>query len=296
LAAPPSGVRAEVVDRVVAAIDAEPVTQYELGRWGQRRGLGEQPTREMLDAYVIEALIAKEATAKGVAVGEAEVDDYIERVKTREGLDPTALSNALQAQGTTVAAYRENVRAELLRSMLVEREIRARVSVSPEEVRRYYDAHADEYSLAERIKLRMILIGAPPDASAADIAQIEALVRGLYAELEAGADFAEVARRYSTGPGAADGGDIGWFARGQMTPGLEEFAFRLRPGELSAPIRTQGGYAILKAEAREGSIPLAFEAVEAEIRTELYQEALTRRYDEWVRTGLRETHHVEILW
>jgi peptidyl-prolyl cis-trans isomerase SurA len=289
-------VGAEVVDRVVAAIDGEPVTLHDLEIWGRERGATGEVSAQVLDAYVTEQLLTKEAETQGVQVTDKDVDRYIADVRAAQGLDDAAFTRALREQGMTLESYREVVRSEIRKSELINREIRSRVSVAPEQVRRHYEAHADQYSLAERVQLRMILIPVPPETPPAEQAHLEAFVRALHAQLDGGADFSEMARKYSAGPGAGEGGDLGWFERGQMVKPLEDVAFRLPAGALSSPIRNSAGFSILKVEAREGHQSQPFEAVEVQIREELYQAALVRRYEDWLKKGLRETHHVEILW
>jgi peptidyl-prolyl cis-trans isomerase SurA len=287
---------AEVVDRVVAAIDGEPVTLHDLEIWARERGAAGEVSAQLLDAYVTEQLLTKEAETQGVQVTERDVDRYIADVRAAQGLDDAAFAGALGEQGMTLESYRKMVRSEIRKSELINREIRSRVSVAPEQVRRHYEANAERYSLAERVQLRMILIPVFPEAPPAEQAHLEAFVRALHAELDGGADFGDMARRYSAGPGASEGGNLGWFERGQMVKPLEDVAFRLPAGALSSPIRNSAGFSILKVEAREGHVPQPFEAVEAQIREELYQAALVRRYEDWLQNGLRETHHVEILW
>lgn len=288
--------RGEVVERVVAAVDGEPITQYDLEHWMRERGFGDEPTREALDAYVTERLLVEEAKAAGIEVRDEEIDRYIAEVKAQRGLSDAAFNEALRAQGVTLEAYRENVRGEIAKSQLVSKEVHGRVSVSPNDVRRHYEEHARDYALAERVHLRMILIPLPADASAADVARAEVFVRMLRAKLEEGADFAEMARSYSAGPGAADGGDLGWFERGQMVKAVEDVAFRLPAGVLSNAIRSPAGFHLLMVEERQGSVQQPFEAVADQIKEELYQRALQRRYETWMRDDLREAHHVEVLW
>jgi peptidyl-prolyl cis-trans isomerase SurA len=292
----PSPARAEVVDRVVASIDGEPVTQSELEGWVRTRRLGVEPSREVLETYVTEELLEKEAKAQGIQARDADVERYIAQVKAQGRLDDAAFDRALREQGLTKEVYRENVRREIEKSELVNKEVRGRVSVSPEEVRRHYEEHKKDYSVAERVRLRMILIPTQPNMPPEMAMQAEAFVRALHLELQNGADFAEMARQYSRGPGAAEGGDLGFFRRGELVKPLEDVAFRLREGALSDPIQSPTGFHLLKVEERQGTIEQPFDVVKDQIRAELYDSALERRYQNWLRDGLREAHHVEILW
>ena len=287
---------AEVVDRIVASIDGEPITQSELELYVSEHGASTLPVREVLTALVTEQLFDKEVKARGIRIRSEDVDQYISGIKMRRGLDDAEFERVLGERGLTVERYRKNVQAELEKAELINREIRGRVSVSPEEVRRHYDTHADDYSLAERVRIRMIMIPVPPDASPGEVAQAEMVIRVLHARIQAGEDFAELARGYSGGPGAQEGGYLGAFERGQMVEPLEEAAFRLKAGMFSDPIRSAGGFHLLKVEEREGSVEQPFAAVADRIRDELYEDALQRRYERWISEDLHEAHHVEILW
>jgi parvulin-like peptidyl-prolyl isomerase len=287
---------AEVVDRIVASIDGEPITQSELELYVREHGASAVPVRDVLSALVTEKLLDKEVKARSIRIRSEDVDQYIAGVKMRRGLDDAEFERALRERGLTVERYRKDVQAELEKSELINREIRGRVTVSPEEMRRHYDTHLDDYSLAERVRIRMIMIPVPANASPDEVAQAEMVIRVLHARILAGEDFAELARRYSGGPGAQDGGYLGVFERGQMVEPLEEVAFRLKAGTFSDPIRSAGGFHLLKVEEREGSVQQPFEAVADRIRDELYEDALQRRYERWIKEDLREAHDVEILW
>lgn len=286
----------DIVDQVIATIDGEPVTMTDLERHVGARAGTEAPTREDLADYVTARLLRKEAEGHGIEVTTEQVDSYIAQVKAQRGMNDQQFEEALKEQGLTLEVYRQEVRGELEKGELINREIRNRVSVSREQVRRHYDAHADDYALAERVRLRMILLPIPVDAPPAAAAQAEVAIRVLHARIRGGESFAELARQFSAGPGAAEGGDLGFFERGQMVQPLEEVAFRLKEGSLSDPIRSPAGFHLLMVEQREGSVKQPFEAVEDAIREELYQEALKERYDRWLREDLRGAHHVEILW
>jgi len=286
---------ADMVDQVVATIDGVPVTQSDLERYVVERGGTEEPTREDLANYVTEELLSKQAKARDIVIDDEQIEAYVAQVKAQRGLTDAQFEEALADQGLTVEVYRREVRAELEKGELMNREIRNRVSVSDEQVRRYYDSHEDDFALAERVRLRMILIPLPPEASPEDAARVEVAVRVLHAKLQSGENFAEMARQVSAGPGAEQGGDLGFFERGQMVKPVEDVAFRLKEGSISHPIRSPAGFHILKVEERQGSVEQPFEAVEEMIREQLYQEELQERYERWLREDLRDAHHVEIL-
>jgi len=277
--------RGEVVDRIVATIDGEPITTFELRRYAEERGADRLEERKLLDGLVTDRLLDREVAALGIAARDEEVDRYIEQIKLRNGMGDDRFREALAAQGLTAAAYRARVKAEIEKSQLVNREIRQRVNVSPQEIERYYKAHLADYATSERVRVRDIFF---PVASAADEAEI-AHVRAKAEEVR------QLARQFSEGPGAENGGEIGTFARGQMEPALEETAFRLKPGDVSEPVRTAAGFHLLRSEEDIAAGHKSLDEVRDTIRDALYNEALEERFQQWLSRDLRERHHVEVL-
>jgi hypothetical protein len=109
-----------------------------------------------------------------------------------------------------------------------------------------------------------------------------------------GEDFAALADTYSQGPGAGQGGDLGYFKKGQMTKEIEDVAFSLKPGDISQPFRTGAGVHLLKVEEHTtpGQQQLDEETRE-EIKRKLYNDALRQRYERWFQEDLRFRHHIE---
>jgi peptidyl-prolyl cis-trans isomerase D len=139
-----------------------------------------------------------------------------------------------------------------------------------EEARSLYDERSAVYDVPERVRARHILLQLPSDAAEAEAAEVEARARGLLARLEAGEDFAEIAQEFSDDPGSkANGGDLGFFGRGQMVKPFEDVAFGLEPGVVSDPVRSDFGIHIIRVEEHTQASQTAFEAVRAELAREL---------------------------
>ena len=299
---PSAQVRAEVVNRIVATIDGEPVTLFELERFAEqaprRAAAGEQVAtdqRAMLDELILEKIIKKQAEAQGVAAGEQQVDAYVASIRERNNLSDAQLKEALTQQGLTWEQYRTQVRTDIERAALINKEIRNKVTVSPEEIERYYKAHLDEFPTPERVRARLISRSVPAGASPEQKAAVREEAERIRKQAAAGKSFEELAKAQSQGPGAADGGDIGVIARGQMQPEFEQAAFALKPGEVSQVIETVSGYHILKVEKREGEAHQPLAEVSDAIREQLYREHMEGRYERWLKQDLRARYHVEIL-
>lgn len=286
---------AEVVDRIVATIDGEPVTAHELRRYGKDRNTGTMSESQVLDALITDKLLEKEIKAQGIAARDDEIDRYLNEIQTRNGMDRERFAKALDAQGITLETYRARVKAEIEKVQLVNREIRQRVNVSPEEIQRYYDAHLADYGVDERIRVQDILFAAGPGADDAGV-EHERLKAVEVRELALkGADFGELAKQFSEGPGGDKDGELGTFARGEMDGTLDEVAFALKPGEVSTPVRTSAGFHLLRVRERIASGHRPLKEVQDQIREALYNEALEQRFQDWLSRDLRERHHVEVL-
>lgn len=156
---------------------------------------------------------------------------------------------------------------------------RLNAGISDEEVKALYDKEFADFEGAEEFKARHILV---KDKEAAE---------AIIAELDGGADFAELARDKSTGPSGPNGGDLGYFARGQMVKPFEEAVLTLETGGYSKePVETQFGWHVIKLEDKRKQEKPALEAVEANLRQQLMRE----RYDAKM-AELKAAHPVEIL-
>ena len=287
--------RAEVADRIVATIDGEPVTALELRRYGQEHSRDGVPEAQVLDTLITEKLLEKEIKAQGIAARDDEIDRYIQEIQTRNGMNDDRFRAALAEKGMTPEKYRLKVKSEIEKAQLVNREIRQRVNISPEEIRRYYQAHLTSYAIDERAKVRDIFFAVDHDADEAAVARVRAKAEEVRELARSGRDFAALARQFSEGAGADKGGELGTFGRGEMERALEEAAFALPPGAVSEPVRTGAGFHLLRVDERIAAGHKPLEEVQDEIRDSLYNDALEERFENWLSRDLRERHHVEVL-
>ncbi len=138
--------------------------------------------------------------------------------------------------------------------------------VSEEEMKAYYDNHKDSFKQDEQVSARHILIKLDKTASPAEVKKATEKIKGILAKARAGKDFGKLAEKYSEGPSAATGGDLGWFGRGAMVPAFEETAFALKKGEVSDPVRTEFGLHIIKVDDRKAARTLSFDKVKNSVK------------------------------
>jgi peptidyl-prolyl cis-trans isomerase C len=153
---------------------------------------------------------------------------------------------------------------EVLQQAILRREVAP--AITEEALRARYQRDLAGRPPEEEVRARHILV--PTEAEAR---------RVLEEARRPGADFAEVARRHSTGPGAREGGDLGFFKRDDMIPEFAEAAFALQAGQISAaPVRTQFGWHVIRVEERRQVAPPAFEEVRDQVRQQAFEEAVTQ--------------------
>jgi peptidyl-prolyl cis-trans isomerase SurA len=295
---------AETVNRIVATVDDEPITLWDVKAFGKnpgQRGMFTPPEgmagmseRDILEILIMNKLIGKEVETQGIKAKDSDIDSYIERIKTQGNLDDEQFAAALQSQGLTMENYRKQVAEEIERALLVNREIGSRVNVTPEDVERYYKEHAEDYSQPEQVRVRHIFLPLSPSAPAEEEKEAITQIEDIRKRALAGEDFAALADAHSRGPGAGQGGDLGYFKKGQMAKEIDEVAFSLKPGDISPPFRTAVGFHLIKVEEHmsAGQKTLDPEVTE-EIKRKLYNDALRKRYERWFQEDLRFRHHIE---
>jgi len=250
--------------------------------------------RGVLDNMIGYRLMIQEAKARKITVPDAEVDAQVAQIRAQFPSD-AQFQQALTAQRTTLEAVRSDARDGMSADKLVESEIACKVAVKPEAVPDFYQKNQDKFQQGPRVRASHILIGIPQNADAATKQQAKAKADALLKDLKAGKDFAAAAKENSQDPGSApNGGDLGYFEKGQMVPPFEQAAFALKAGEMSEVVETQFGYHIIKVADKQESrvVPLA----EAKGQIEEYLTQQNRHAEtELFVNALRAKAKVEIL-
>lgn len=301
----PVNLSAKVVEQLVAVVDGEPYTLTNLGSYAKSKMGREFPTgdlkkinpndREVLEQFITDKLLESEIREAGIKVSDEDVEQYIGQIKAKNRLTDEDLKTALAREGQTLASYRASVKSELEKSEIINRQVRAKVNITNEDIERYYKANAKKYRADDRARIRHILLALPENPAPDTVQAAQAKAADLYKRIRAGEDFGQLAREFSDGAGNADGGEIGWVKRGTLISGIEEVAFeKLAVGQVSEPFRTSMGIHIVKLEARETGSPLPLATVAPQIKEELYQKALDERFAKWLKTDLRRKHRVDV--
>jgi peptidyl-prolyl cis-trans isomerase SurA len=282
----------DISDRIVAVVNNDAITLGELlesvAAWRQENRQRSGPTDEELATQFLNRLIdarlqLQEADREKIAVEETEVtEELADRVKKLGAPSMEAFEESLKQHGITVESLRKRVRDGIRMSRVVRRKVTLRVSVTDTEIDRYLDANRLKLETGLSYHARHILIGADNDSDAASAAA-RGKADDVRAEARAGADFAELARRYSADATAKDGGDLGTLKRGELAQEIEAQILRLEPGEVSQPYRSPLGWHIFKLETKEVLQGDALVRVRKQIHDILFREKYETRLETWLK-------------
>ena len=287
-------VRADTLDRIVAVVNGEIILYSELK--DQVRVLEKmspdlktddpskraQIEREILQQMIRDRLADEEIRRLKIAVSSRDVDDAVESIKQENRFTDAQLDYMIQQQGQTRAQFRDGIKKEIERSRLVDRVLKSKTIITQEQVDAYLNT--DRASFSERRRLAIIFIPFPEGADARKTEEIDKLGRDVMTRLKGGTDFSKVAREYSKGPAAQEGGDLGYIATSELAPPIEAATRGLKPNEMTDLIKTPSGYFILKVldvqKEKQASVdPNAREKA----RRQLLQIEMNRKFQDWVR-------------
>ncbi|HVO83039.1 MAG TPA: peptidylprolyl isomerase [Syntrophobacteria bacterium] len=304
---PPAFVEAAVVDRIIAYVNDDIITLSELDEKTaaivaarkQNPYLRDQEQdveklrREILDNLINERLAAKEITRLKISVTAGEVDNILKSIMEDNNLTPEKFEVELRKEGLTVEDFRKRVQEDLERSKLIDREIRSKTVITDAQIEAYYQTHREEFQAKVRRRLQSIFLPFGSENSPDKQRQIYAMAEQILDRLSRGADFAAMAKRYSQGPGAESGGDLGFFNEGELDPVLEQAIETLKTGQVSQIVRTDSGLHIIRVAEVQTVADRPMEEVRENIRRRLFQQEINRKYAEWLK-DLRDRSFVKI--
>ncbi len=281
----PFAVKAVIIEKIVAVVNGKPITLTEL----QERAIfiksatgRDLPLKEILRQVIFEELQLQEAKKLGLEVDPDVINSYIENFKRENGMTDEDFKKFLKERGITEKAYREEIRRKILINKLMNYEIKLKVAVPDEEVKEYYEKHKEEFRLPERAEVWMIFI---PKNEGKELAE------SIFAKILSGESFEDLAKRYSKGPHAEDGGKLGFVKRGDLVKEIDDFVFNTEK-PLGLIERPEGYYIVKVVRHKEVYVP--FDQVKDEIRKKLLKEKFNKRYKSWLNE-LFEKASIRIL-
>jgi len=252
------------LDRVVAIVNDGIVLQSQLDDQIQMimsrlRGQNAQvPPDEVVRQQVLERLVLQEiqvqrAERLGVQASDEMLNEALRDVAKRNSIPFEQMPLALAAQGVDYAAYRDDLRREILMSMLRQRDVLPRIYVSPRELEQALQRQSQQADENAEYDVSHILLSLPESATADQVASVERLATEIYGRARAGEDFGQLALTYSQAQSALERGKLGWRRLNLLPQFIADLVGRLQPGEVASPARTPTGFHIVRLDETRGA-------------------------------------------
>jgi foldase protein PrsA len=248
-------------DKAVAKVDGAAISQDEL-----YDVMVEQYGAATVEQLIADKIVDSEAKKEKVTITDEELNEEVDKLKESYGGEDV-FNQMLESNNTTVDVLKEDLKNYLTIRKLLEPQI----EITDEELQTYFEENKDSFGEAEQVKASHILVA--DEATANEIKQ----------KLADGADFAELAKEYSTDEGTKEnGGELGFFAKGTMVTEFDDVAFTLPVNEISDPVKTDYGYHIIKVEEKKEAKEANFDDSKAEIKETLIEQKLETEYSTWL--------------
>ena len=288
---------ARVNDQVISRSDYERALR-DLDQEGRQRGASMQEIsaahKDLLRDLIDQQLWLSKGKELGIT-GETELIKRLNEIRKQYNLETLEdLEKAAKEQGVSFEDFKANIRNGIITQEVMRQEVGKRIQFTPGEAERYFEQHKQDYVQQESVHLSEILIST---AEAGDdqqkLAAAKAKADDMAARLHAGGDFKQLARTFSDGPTAADGGDLGQFRPGTLAKVLEDKVFPLKEGQFTEPIRTKQGFVILKVlQHTPGGVP-AFKDVQQQVEENFYMSRMEPAMRDYL-TKMREQAYIDI--
>jgi peptidyl-prolyl cis-trans isomerase SurA len=300
----------KVVEEIIARVNNEIITrsEYEKARQSaeedarqecQNRCTPEQlrisiedRQKNALRDLIDQSLLVQRAKDMGVSV-ETDLIKRLDQIRTQNNLPSMEeLETAVKSQGTNWEDFRNNIRNTLLTQRVISSEVGSHITVSDDEVQKYYEAHKSEFVRPEQVALREIEVsteGKKPD----EIPDLKKKAETALKRVKDGEDFGEIAKRLSDGSTKSQGGFLGVYKHGELSKELEDIVFKMKKNDLTDVMETKQGFLVLQVLEHydEGEQSLA--KVKNEIMDRLYSQRMEPAMREYLKT-LREQSYVVI--
>lgn len=252
------GVVTQPLDSVVALVEDDVILQSELSTAvanvrKQYAGRTDQLppenvlSRQVLERLIMNKLLLERAATSNTKVSDEEVDQAVAAVAQQNKMTTAQLRDSLQREGMTFSTFRDQVRDELIIQRLRQRVVQSRVEVSDTEVEVLLASNSINTG---EVKLGHLLVSVPENATPDQIETAREKAEGISKLIKDGMAFSAAAIRYSDGPQALDGGDLGWRPIDQVPTFFAEQILAMNPGEVTQPIRSPAGFHIIKVDDR----------------------------------------------
>ena len=289
---------------VVARVNGETIGKAEFenaiknveGRAGQPVPDAERDRvyRGVLDQLIAYRLLTQESRTRKIDVPPADIDARLAQIREQFPSED-AFKQTLAQQKMTVEQLRADATSDMRVAKMLNDEVNTGVAVQPQEVTAFYEKNPDKFKQGERVRASHILIRTAEKADEKAKQEAKTKADDVLRQVKTGKDFGELAKHYSQDPGSApNGGDLGFFAQGQMVGPFDQVAFTLKPGTISDVVETQFGYHIIKVVDKQAARTVPLDEVKPQIEQFLQNQQRQQKTEAFINS-LKAKGKVEIL-
>jgi peptidyl-prolyl cis-trans isomerase SurA len=295
-------VHAEIVERVLVKVNGDILTQTELEQRqimairqrnpqmseadikndAQLKKLLDEVTPQILVDAIDEMLLLQRGRELGYRLSDEQFTQIIENIKKENRLESEEqFQAALKQEGMTLQELRDSIERRMIIDRVQQVEVMQKISINDEEARAYYAAHPEEFTSKASVTLREILLNIPESTTpsgekAMSVADDEATKSRIeeirQRVMQGGDDFGRLASEVSDAASKANGGLIGPIDPTELAPALQEMLAKMKPGDVSQPIRTPRGYQLIKLEASTPAVQQSFDEVRDKIADAVFNQ------------------------
>ncbi|MDB4349861.1 peptidylprolyl isomerase [Omnitrophica bacterium] len=285
---------ARVVDKIVAVVNDEVITQAEVDKilyplYQQYSEIYktdkelykklDESRVDILRQLVHDRLILSEARKLNITVEEREIDERLEMVKKGLAEKEESFNDLLKEQNLSIGDLCKKYEEQIMIEKTIDREVRSTIEIQPSEIDNYYTEHIEDYTQHQQVAVYTILIKLKSQRTPLESRQLTDDIHKMIAD---GGDFRELAKNYSEGPYRETGGDLGYVTRGQMLKEIDDVIFSLKVDEVSDVIESPIGYHICKAyERKEGKV-VPLQEIRQKVSMSLYKAKVQERFEDWL--------------
>ena len=291
----------EVIDKVAIVVNDDIITDREIERQlapiyekyktiysgSQLVEKLEEAKQRVAQQMIEDRLLYNEAKRQNIEIEDKDLDAKVQDIIKNVGSRAT-FERALLEQQLTLKDLKERYRQQLMIRRLIDRKVAGGITVTPIEIEAYYNKNLNLFQQPERVKLKNILISIkkfPDPVKALNLA------KDISKRLGEGCDFDGLAKMYSDGPGAAEGGLMDYVKRGDLLPEIERAVFSLKPGEVTGIVQSSLGYHIFKVEEKDVSATVPLSQARHKVEEAVYNSKADAKIKGWLE-GLKKNAYI----
>lgn len=281
---------ARTLDRIAAVVNDDIITTHQLKQRlleAKADSNSRDQQRHMLDVMIDELLMKQRAQDIGIEVSAKDIDQAVADVEKKNNINRQQLEQALVAQGMTMEAYRKQLSAQIMRYKLIGHEVQSKVDITRQEIRNYYQQHLNDYKQSAHSRISRISFPVGDDREQARH-NAEIALR----KLDEGKSVDAILEELS-GRTRIEGGDMGDFKPGELSPAFEQAITGLASGAHSGIIEFGGAFHILKVENKTSGGVADLASIEDKISRQLRKEKLDKKLAAW-RKKLKKEAYIDI--